>query len=341
VLAALSLAAVGLFALKSMKRDLSHMHYIPFEVTTAFSTWRMAENKIYGSPSEEYHRLRVFYMNYNKVKYSKDTGATYELALNKFADLSEAEFVAKYTGLKIPEKSIKKAHPIVREAAIPTNVDWRTSGAVNPVKNQGSCGSCWAFSAIGALESAAVINGGWALKSLSEQQLVDCAGAEGNQGCEGGWMSSAFEYIQKAGGIEQESDYPYTAKDDKCASNPALFTGIQITKYTDLAENDCTGLLNTLAQQPVAVAVAANAFQLYSKGVFSTKFCGTGLNHGVVAIGYGHDDSSDKDFWLLRNSWGTGWGEAGYIRLDRSVQTKTGMCGVCMVASYALSNSKQ
>ena len=339
VLIAISATAVSLLALRlHQSAGLRVAEDIPKGVLFAFSKWNRIYNKHYTSPSERLHRVKVFYANYLKIKAEQQNGITYELALNQFADLTEEEFLAKYTGLKLPQRERKSVGSTTVNMNIPTDVDWRTKGAVTPVKNQGSCGSCWAFSAIAALESAAVINGNWNLVWLSEQQLVDCSWDEENEGCNGGWMDSAFEYIIKHGGIETNSDYPYTATNGTCLEDQKKFTGIQITDYVDIEENDCQGLLNAIAVQPVSVAVAANAFQFYSKGIFSTKFCGTGLNHGVVADGYGTE--SGKDFWLVRNSWGTGWGEAGYIRLDRNVQPKTGMCGICIASSYPHANRK-
>ncbi len=332
IIALLAVAAVvlaGMFAVQKRKTDSS----VPTEVAQAFGTWLNKQNKNYASPSEKNYRLTVFYQNYMKI--ARHTETSYKLALNKFADLTEEEFVTKYTGLKVNNNKPKKyrtSAPSVK--ADPTDVDWRTQGVINPVKDQGSCGSCWSFSALGALEPAAKI-AGKDLYLMSEQQLVDCSWDEGNQGCNGGWMDSAFDYIIKVGGVQGEATYPYRAVDQKCASDSSKFlAGVQIASYTDVPENNCAALLHAIAQQPVSVAVAANSFQFYSKGVFSFSLCGTGLNHGVTATGYGRDTGVNKDFWTIRNSWGTGWGEDGYMRLDRSIQPKTGMCGICMAASY-------
>lgn len=146
-------------------------------------------------------------------------------------------------------------------------------------------------------------------------------------------MDWAFQYVIKAGGQEQTKDYPYVAKDQPCAFD-ATKTVAKIQSYVDVKKGDCEGLLDALAQQPVSVGIAANAIQFYNSGVFSITTCGTSINHGVLAVGYGHDASVNKDFYLVRNSWGSTWGEKGYIRFDRSVQPKTGMCAICNVASY-------
>ena len=147
-------------------------------------------------------------------------------------------------------------------------------------------------------------------------------------------MDQAFQYVQKVGGLETETSYPYKAVDGTCVADQSKFTPPQIASWTDVTKNKCADLLTAIAQQPVSVAIAANAIQFYTKGVFSNKFCGTGLNHGVTAIGYGHDTTSNKDYWLVRNSWGSTWGENGYIQMDRAIQPTTGICGICMAASY-------
>ena len=147
-------------------------------------------------------------------------------------------------------------------------------------------------------------------------------------------MDQAFTYITKFGGIESEQNYPYRARDEPCRADKAKITPVQVASFVDVPKDDCVSLLNAIAQAPVSVAIAANALQFYIHGVFSNKFCGTGLDHGVVAVGYGTDSDSKKDFWLVRNSWGASWGEKGYVRMDRAVQPKTGICGICMQASY-------
>lgn len=333
VLVATAVSVLGFYSMNH-KKNTPQLNAIP-DLRVSFMKWKTTYNKKYSTPREEIHRMSTFVRNYFKIQREKRSGITHDLALNQFADLSAEEFSAKYFGLNPkPRKQSELAQTLTD---IPSSVDWREKGAVTPVKNQGSCGSCWAFSAIAALESAAVINAQAPLQALSEQQLVDCATAEGNQGCQGGWMDFAFDYIIKVGGIESETDYPYKAEDLECKADSSKFTGVRIQKYEDIAKGDCKGLQQAIALQPVSVAVAANAFQFYSKGVFSTLFCGSGLNHGVVAEGYGTDNG--KDFWLVRNSWGEKWGEAGYIRLNRAIQISTGMCGICEAASYPIATT--
>ena len=147
-------------------------------------------------------------------------------------------------------------------------------------------------------------------------------------------MEQTFDYIKDAGGIETEAKYPYHAADQKCVSDPAKFEAVKVTDYTDVRPNDCNDLIVSIAKQPVSVSIAASSMQFYKNGVFHNIFCGTGLNHGVVAVGYGHDATVKKDFWIVRNSWGAGWGEDVYIRMDREKNSFHGICGICMYGSY-------
>jgi len=332
ILAALALSTIGMIALH--RRATSNLKQVPISksVRTLFSAWKNTQNKLYTTPQEEQFRLQVFAKNHQKIKVSNSRKLGYTLGLNLFADLTEEEFVAKYTGYK-HQKTKKAVKPQQAKLGQAASVDWRTQGVVNAVKNQGSCGSCWAFSAVAAFESAAKL-AGYALFSFSEQQLVDCSRPEGNQGCNGGLMDQAFTYIEKSQGLATEQDYPYKGTDGVCHASSKTMQAPQIGSFTDVPKNDCQTLLASVTKQPVSVAIAANAIQFYTTGVFSNKFCGTGLNHGVAAVGYGTDASSKKNYWIVRNSWGATWGEKGYILMDRDVQPSTGICGICMAASY-------
>ena len=238
------------------------------------------------------------------------------------------EFVG--IGLQRPDQ---EPAPFVHEApsdlsTLASEIDWTTKGAVTGVKDQGQCGSCWSFSATGALEGA-YYNKYHTLKSFSEQNLVDCDTYD--HACNGGWMDNAFKWIKQNGGLCHEDQYPYTAKKGSCNSskNNQKDTNAKVSSWTDVTANSDSALMSALNKQPVSVAIEADqaAFQLYKSGVF-TASCGTKLDHGVLAVGYGTDKSSGLDFYKVKNSWGTGWGEGGYIRLQRGVSQKQGQCGI-------------
>jgi hypothetical protein len=212
------------------------------------------------------------------------------------------------------------------------SVDWVSAGAVTPVKNQESCGSCWAFSSTGAIEGA-MFKAHGELVSLSEQNLVDCD--SGDQGCNGGLMDNAFKFDEAAKGLCSEADYPYLAVAGTCSSNCTKVNGSLVTSYLDIAEKDHHGLIASIAIQPTAIAMEADqlSFQFYTSGVFSEADCGaTGaIDHGVLAVGYGTDTESGKKFFKVKNSWGETWGEGGYFRLDRKSKNEWGTCAILMI----------
>jgi len=215
----------------------------------------------------------------------------------------------------------------------PTSVDWVTQGVVTPVKNQGDCGSCWAFSTTGSIECEYAIKTGQ-LNSLSEQQLVDCSSSYGNEGCNGGLMDWAFEYVMAEGGLCSEAEYPYTGVDGTCQTCQTLYD--PITTYTDVVADNEADLTTAAAMGCVSVAIEADqyAFQYYSSGIL-TGLCGTALDHGVLVVGYG--TSGSQDYWLVKNSWGTSWGEEGYIQVCKGCVTPNGAegeCGINMEPSY-------
>jgi C1A family cysteine protease len=296
-------------------------------IDVAFNSWLNTQNKFYSSPAEKTYRRTVFAANYQKVAQMNQI-YTHRSEMNKFGDLTEDEFIAKYTGLNYDANAPKNYVHLEQNGDVKP-IDWRTKGAVNKIKDQAQCGSCWAFSATSALESAWQIEKGQ-LFDLSEQQLVDCSRSQGNQGCNGGWMDYAFVYLKAFGGQVQTSDYPYTARDGQCHAQKAQ-AKVQVNGYNDVPQNNCAQLQNALQSQPVAVAIAANAIMNYRSGVFENGNCGTGLNHGVTAVGLGTEGG--KNYYIVRNSWGN-WGESGYIRMSADVQTGTGICGICMASSY-------
>ncbi|CAN4084195.1 unnamed protein product [Withania somnifera] len=212
-------------------------------------------------------------------------------------------------------------------------MDWRKKGAVTPIKDQKDCGCCWAFSAVAAMESLHQLKTG-KLISLSEQELVDCDVQGEDQGCSGGLLDTAFEFIVKNKGLTTESNYPYEGADGVCNKKKSAVSAAKITGYEDVPANNEKALLQAVANQPVSVAIDGSSFdfQFYSSGVFSGS-CSTWLNHAVTAVGYGATSDGTK-YWIIKNSWGSKWGDNGYIHMKRDVDEKEGLCGLAMKASY-------
>jgi len=293
--------------------------------------WKKTHNKLYMSSEEDSLRYQIYKSNVLKIQdhniRANNGEFTFVVGINQFADLSQSEFKAIYLGTTPNRKPTNiKTLP----TTVPASVDWRTNNAVSEVKNQGTCGSCWAFSTVGSLEGLHAIKTG-SLVEFSEQQLVDCSTSFGNEGCNGGMMDFAFQYVEK-NGIETESDYPYTGSDDTCAASSSK-TSWKINGFVDVPQNVSAQLKAAVALNPVAVAIEADGFwfQFYFGGIFNSS-CGTNLDHGVLAVGYGTE--SGQNFWIVKNSWGGSWGESGYIRIADNGDGP-GLCGIQMSASYA------
>jgi len=219
---------------------------------------------------------------------------------------------------------------------LPESIDWRELGGVNAIQNQGSCGSCWAFSSVVSMEGAHFVATG-TLEKFSEQQLVDCAYITyGNFGCNGGLEDNAFKYYESNGAM-YESDYSYQGTKGSCSYSTRQATDVQASTYLDVTVNSESQVKAAIAQQPISVAIQANqmVFQLYTSGIFDNTRCGTNLDHAVALVGYGSEGG--QDYYILRNSWGTTWGESGYMRIADNGDG-AGICGVQSAAVYPTTN---
>jgi len=288
-------------------------------LTKLFQQWKKKHNKTYGGV-EHKKRYQIFVQNLKRIEKINSKNRTFTVGLNKFSDLTKQEFSSIYLGLK-PRKNITKRPFIVNpNFTAPASVDWRTSNAVTAIKDQGQCGSCWAFSTTGSLEGLNAIKNG-NLLSFSEQQLVDCSTE--NEGCNGGLMTLALEYTA-SNGITLEDSYPYTGEDGTCTydSSQKAFAN---TAYT--TPNSNADLLTAAAQGPVSVSVEADqdVFQYYTSGVLNDDTCGTDLDHGVLVVGYDTDATSGP-YWIVKNSWGADWGNNGFLWIARV--DGDGICGI-------------
>lgn len=244
-----------------------------------------------------------------------------------FVDPSHGHFIQKNETL----------HTLQLNDALPAplQINWEKKNHVSSVKNQLRCGGCWAFSSAEAVESIWSIQNN-VLYNLSEQELIDCSSSYGNNGCNGGSMDAAFQYIIQ-NGLCTNLSYPYQAAQNECQNNTCEAV-VKITNYSDITQNQEMILKRAVALQPVSVAIQANkrSFQMYQSGIYSDPECGTQLDHGVLIVGYGHSFEDNMDYWIVKNSWGPEWGENGYIRIQRNIDDERGLCGIAMQPSIPL-----
>ncbi|CAG0892787.1 unnamed protein product [Darwinula stevensoni] len=310
-----------------------------------WETFKLEHDKKYASEEEEQFRMNVYLENRHYVAEHNQMFArgatTFSVALNKYSDLLLHEFMEKMTGYLGETESSDRSGSLVPSSWIeplhtnpPAEMDWRTRGAVTPVKDQGHCGSCWAFSATGSVEGLHFRKTG-NLVSLSEQNLIDCS-KNFNHGCSGGWMQLAFQYIRDKDGIDTEESYPYEGKDGICRYNPST-QGANVTGYVVLPKGDEDTLQKAVASVgPISIAIDAGhqSFFSYHEGIYIEPNCSNKtMNHGVLAVGYGVDEETGIPYWLVKNSWGKSWGENGYVRMARN---QGNQCGVATEASFPL-----
>lgn len=313
-----------------------------------FTEFKNKYGKSYSTVEEESMRENIFYFNQERIERENSKGHTYTLDINAFTDLTQEEFfgtrktndvysriVNFHKTLNYNGTVIEKEHEIYN--TLPQSIDWTSKGVVTPVKNQEQCGSCWAFSTTGAIESAYAIKTS-NLLSLSEQQLVDCSVSYGNMGCQGGIPVWAYEYIMSNGGICSESDYPYRGVNGVCESSSCTPV-VSITGYKNVTVNSGSALKDALSQQPVSVIIEADQtiFQFYSGGVI-TSGCGNNLDHAVLATGYSVTDDG-QEYFKIKNSWGESWGLNGYVLFGADVNSNaqnggSGVCGVLSMPTF-------
>ncbi|KAF5957360.1 hypothetical protein HYC85_004585 [Camellia sinensis] len=322
-----------------------------------YERWR-SHHTVSRSLDDKHNRFNVFKYNVYYVRNVNKKDKPYKLKLNKFADMTNHEFKSTYAGSNVKHHRMLWGIPkgngtFIYEKVdmVPPSVDWRKKGAVTGVKDQGQCGSCWAFSTVVGVEGINQIKTK-KLVSLSEQELVDCDNNE-NAGCNGGLMDLAFEFIKRKGGITTEENYPYNAADGTCDVSKENHPVVSIDGHENVPANDEDALMKAAANQPISVAIDAGGsdFQFYSEANYFVSFveyyiwqgvftggCGTELDHGVAIVGYGTTLDGTK-YWIVKNSWGTEWGEKGYIRMQRGISDKEGLCGIAMEASYPIKSS--
>ncbi|KAF7058364.1 hypothetical protein CFC21_065439 [Triticum aestivum] len=315
-------------------------------VAARHELWMAKFGRAYADAEEKLSRQEVFAANAQHVDAVNRAGdRTYTLGLNQFSDLTDDEFLEMHLGYRhqrgvdyAPVAAVNMSKAAAGQFQdTPDSMDWRAQGALTQVKNQLSCGSCWAFAAVAATEGLVKIATG-DLISMSEQQVLDCTG--GANTCNAGDINAALRYVAASGGLQPEAAYAYNGQQGACRSGgvmPNSVASVGAPRWATLYGDE--GALQELAaSQPVAVGVEASDpdFRHYMSGVYSgSSSCGQRLNHAVTVVGYGADGSG-QEYWVVKNQWGTGWGEAGYMRLSRGNGAN---CGIATYAYYPTMDS--
>ncbi|KAM4725170.1 cathepsin K-like [Anableps anableps] len=301
--------------------------------------WKKTHNKLYAHQVEELGRRRLWEQNLDMINvHNLETSLglhTYELAMNHLGDLESTieEITSSLVGTVVPYELERVPYEFLRvNKPLPASLDWRDEGLVTSVKSQGSCGSCWAFSAVGALEGQLKKRTG-ILMSLSPQNLVDCSSKYGNYGCRGGFMANAFQYVINNQGINSDAAYPYVGKSGQCKYDPTYWAA-NCSGYGFLPKGDEFALKVALANiGPISIAIDASQtkFHFYHHGVYKDHACSHNVNHGVLAVGYG--TNKGEDYWLIKNSWGDRYGNEGYVKMARN---RNNQCGVALYACFPI-----
>ncbi|XP_007937466.1 procathepsin L-like [Orycteropus afer afer] len=305
---------------------------------TQWYQWKSTYRRPYSADKEDWRRavweknmkmIELHNREYSRGKYG------FTMAMNAFGDMTNEEFRQVMNGFQNQKHKKGKMFREPPSGHIPKFVDWRQKGYVTHVKNQGQCGSCWAFSATGALEGQMFRKTG-KIVSLSEQNLVDCSRSQGNNGCNGGLMNFAFQYIKENKGIDSEDSYPYLARDTNVCNYKPEYSAANDTGFVDIPQREKSLMKAVATVGPISVAIDASnpSFQFYKSGIYYEPDCSSKvLDHGVLVVGYGFEgkNSENNKFWIVKNSWGTVWGTNGYVKIARD---QNNHCGIATAASY-------
>ncbi|GAX26451.1 cathepsin L [Fistulifera solaris] len=333
----------------------SEVKPVSLEGLNKFEKWVEAHAKQYASDLQKMARLHIWLANDQRIDEhnNQKPAPTFTLGHNEYSDMTLNEF-QEYFKLG-PHAQIHPSLPQIEEEdslvaeqrrallemdplQLPDYVNWVELGAVTPVKNQGACGSCWAFSTTGALEGAKFVQTG-ELVALSEQNLLDCDHED--LGCSGGLMDNAFKFDQKSGGLCSEEDYPYAAEQHStCFTNCTEVPGTIVKTFIDVPQGSEMALVSALSLQPVSIAIQASqfVFQFYKEGVITDNSCGSSgaIDHGVLAVGYGTDVETQEPYFLVKNSWGPSWGSEGFVKIGRKTTNQYGICSILKLASFPI-----
>ncbi|KAL2080013.1 hypothetical protein ACEWY4_023806 [Coilia grayii] len=300
--------------------------------------WKVTHGKFYQHKIEEHMRRSIWEGHFNMIEQHNMQASlgvhTYKLGMNHLGDLAAEEIISMLTSTLEPreEDMGPRMEPLLVQRPVPPSVDWRTKGLVTEVKMQGRCGSCWAFSAVGALEGQ-LMKTSRSLVSLSAQNLVDCASKYSTYGCNGGFMTNAFRYVIDNQGIDSDKGYPYEAREGPCRYTPR-HRAVNCTSYSCLPKGNEEALKEAVSHVgPIAVALDASrlTFIFYHSGVYMDPLCSKNVNHGVLLVGYG--TIKGQDYWLVKNSWGNRYGERGYIKIARNNGNE---CGIALYPCYPI-----